>query len=38
MIVMDTNVLSEPLRPKPSAKVMEWMRSQPNTGVVNPWL
>ena len=31
MIVLDTNVLSEPLRPSPSAKVLDWMRSQPNT-------
>jgi toxin FitB len=31
MIVLDTNVLSESLRPTPSAKVLEWMRSQPNT-------
>jgi toxin FitB len=31
MIVLDTNVLSEPLRPAPSAKVLDWMRSQPNT-------
>ncbi|HMA74778.1 MAG TPA: type II toxin-antitoxin system VapC family toxin [Xanthobacteraceae bacterium] len=31
MIVLDTNVLSEPLRPTPSAKVLDWMRSQPNT-------
>jgi toxin FitB len=30
MIVLDTNVVSEPLRPTPSAKVLEWMRSQPN--------
>jgi predicted nucleic acid-binding protein len=29
MIVLDTNVLSESLRPKPSSKVLEWMRSQP---------
>jgi predicted nucleic acid-binding protein len=29
MIVLDTNVLSEALRPKPSPKVLEWMRSQP---------
>lgn len=29
MIVLDTNVLSEALRPKPSAKVLDWMRSQP---------
>ena len=31
MIVLDTNVLSESLRPVPSAKVLNWMRSQPNT-------
>jgi len=31
MIVLDTNVLSEPLRPSPSTKVLDWMRSQPNT-------
>ncbi len=31
MIVLDTNVLSEPLRPTPSAKVLAWMRSQPST-------
>jgi predicted nucleic acid-binding protein len=31
MIVLDTNVLSEPLRPKPSTKVLDWMRSQPTT-------
>lgn len=30
MIVLDTNVLSEPLRPTPSTKVLDWMRSQPN--------
>lgn len=29
MIVLDTNVLSETLRPKPSSKVMEWMRLEP---------
>jgi predicted nucleic acid-binding protein len=31
MIVLDTNVLSEALRPKPSSKVAEWMRSCPTT-------
>jgi toxin FitB len=31
MIVLDTNVVSEPLRPAPSASVMDWIRSQPNT-------
>lgn len=29
MIVLDTNVLSEALRPNPSPKVLMWMRSQP---------
>jgi predicted nucleic acid-binding protein len=33
MIVLDTNVLSEAWRPKPSAKVLGWMRSQPATGL-----
>jgi toxin FitB len=33
MIVLDTNVLSEPLRPTPSAKVLDWMRSQPGTAL-----
>src|SRR3954447_21005567 len=31
MIVLDTNVLSEGLRPQPSANVMRWMRSEPVT-------
>jgi predicted nucleic acid-binding protein len=29
MIVLDTNVLSEPLRPTPSRRVLDWIRSQP---------
>jgi toxin FitB len=29
MIILDTNVLSETLRPTPSAAVLEWMRSEP---------
>jgi toxin FitB len=33
MIVLDTNVLSEALRPKPSARVLDWMRSQPITAL-----
>jgi len=33
MIVLDTNVLSEPLRPAPSARVLDWMRSQPPTAL-----
>ena len=28
MIVLDTNVLSEPLKPSPSAKVLEWLDEQ----------
>jgi hypothetical protein len=30
MIILDTNVLSEILRPKPSSKVLEWIGSQPS--------
>lgn len=30
MIVLDTNVLSETLRPAPSPAVMEWLGNQPN--------
>jgi len=33
MIVLDTNVLSEPLRPTPSTRVLDWMRSQPRTAL-----
>lgn len=29
MIVLDTNVLSEGLRPRPSPKVLRWMQSEP---------
>jgi toxin FitB len=29
VIILDTNVLSETLRPAPSARVLEWMRSEP---------
>jgi predicted nucleic acid-binding protein len=29
VIVLDTNVISEALRPMPSAKVLAWMRSEP---------
>jgi toxin FitB len=29
MIILDTNVLSEAMRPAPSAKVMEWLANQP---------
>jgi hypothetical protein len=30
MIVLDTTVLSETWRPRPSARVLEWMRGQPS--------
>ncbi len=29
MIILDTNVVSEAMRPAPSAKVMEWLANQP---------
>lgn len=29
MILVDTNVISEPLRPSPDATVVEWINSQP---------
>src|SRR5437868_6536418 len=28
MIVLDTNVISEPLKPEPSTKVLEWLDNQ----------
>jgi len=33
VIVLDTNVLSEPLRPAPSGKVVAWMSSQTDVAV-----
>jgi predicted nucleic acid-binding protein len=33
MIILDTNVLSEALRPAPSAKVLEWMRAEPSSAL-----
>ena len=33
MIVLDTNVVSETLRPAPSKKVLEWMRAEPNVAL-----
>ena len=33
MIVLDTNVLSETLRPSPAASVSRWMQAQPATGL-----
>ena len=29
MIVLDTNVLSELMKPKPATKVIDWMATQP---------
>lgn len=29
MILLDTNVISEPLRPKPEQRVIEWLDTQP---------
>jgi predicted nucleic acid-binding protein len=33
MIVLDSNVLSETLRPKPSSNVLDWLGSQPVAAV-----
>ena len=33
MIVLDTNVLSETLRPNPAERVLNWMRSEPLTAL-----
>lgn len=33
MIVLDTNVLSETLRPNPAERVLYWMRSEPLTAL-----
>ncbi len=33
MIVLDTNVLSETLRPAPEAKVLTWLASQPRAAL-----
>lgn len=33
MIVLDTNVLSETLRPVPAPAVMTWLANQPNTAL-----
>jgi hypothetical protein len=33
MIVLDTNVLSETLRPRPDARVLAWLASQPVAAV-----
>src|SRR5467141_2228454 len=33
MIILDTNVLSETLRPAPSTRVLEWMRSEPTAAL-----
>ena len=33
MIVLDTNVVSEALRPRPADAVKRWMRAQPSTNL-----
>lgn len=33
MIILDTNVLSEAIRPSPNAGVLRWLSSQPATGL-----
>jgi toxin FitB len=33
VIVLDTNVLSEALRPTPSRNVLDWLRSQPDSAL-----
>jgi predicted nucleic acid-binding protein len=33
VIVLDTNVLSEPIRPRPSAKVVHWLGAQTDVAV-----
>lgn len=33
MIVLDTNVLSETLRPEPDTKVLAWLEAQPRTAI-----
>ncbi|MBK5931004.1 type II toxin-antitoxin system VapC family toxin [Halochromatium salexigens] len=33
MIVLDTNVLSEALRPSPAPQVLDWMERQPRTSL-----
>ena len=34
MIILDTNVVSEAMRPVPSAKVMDWLGGSPNLNCV----
>jgi hypothetical protein len=33
MLVLDTNVISESLKPEPDKRVMTWLRSQPSASV-----
>ena len=33
MIILDTNVLSELMKPTPAAKVVDWMAAQPSAGL-----
>ena len=34
MIVLDTNVLSETMKPLPAAEVLEWLASQPSVQAI----
>ena len=35
MIILDTNVLSEPMRPTPSGRVLRWMRAQTDVAITS---
>ena len=41
MILVDTNVISEPLRQEPEPRVIEWIDTHPfetaGVSVINPW-
>jgi predicted nucleic acid-binding protein len=37
MIVLDTNVISEALRPSPEPRVLEWMARQPRSALYISW-
>jgi len=39
MILLDTNVISEPLRAAPEARVVAWLDAQPleTVAVIDPW-
>jgi predicted nucleic acid-binding protein len=37
MIVLDTNVLGETLRPQPEARVLDWPYEAAGLKVIDPW-